>query len=59
MKTLKSLNREKEDLYWFFGNGLVTEIDYLRTLDKINIDIINLNKEEQNGKKQNNISWNS
>ena len=53
LKTLKSLNKEKEDLYWFFGKGMITEIDYLRTLDKINIDIININKEQQNGEQDN------
>ena len=63
MKALKSLNKEKEDLYWFFGKGMITEIDYLRTLDKINIDIININKEQQNGeqdsskRKNNQSKW--
>ena len=59
METLKSLNREKDDLYWFFGKGLITELDYLKTLDKINDDIININKENKNGKKQNNANRNS
>ena len=59
MKTLKSLNREKDDLYWFFGKGLITELDYLKTLDKINDDIIKINKENKNGKKQNNANRNS
>ena len=53
LKTLKSLNKEKEDLYWFFGKGMITELDYLKTLDKINTDIINLNKGKQNGEQDN------